>query len=408
MPETSYPKDRIRILLLENISPAAEQTFRDAGYALVDRRSRAMTEDELIDEIGSVHILGIRSKTHLTRRVLEAAENLWAVGCFCIGTNQVDLDAAAERGIAVFNSPFSNTRSVAELVIASAVMLIRRIPAKDRAAHAGVWAKDHTGCYELRNKTLGIVGYGRIGSQVSVLAEAFGMRVLFHDIESRMPMGNAHGATLDEVLSQSDVVTVHVPATPETKGMMTAERIATMGDDSILINMSRGNVVDLDALAGELRSGRLKGAAIDVYPQEPKRKGDAFDSPLRGLDNVFLTPHIGGSTEEAQYNIGIDAATKLVTYLETGSSMGSHTVPEVSVGPQDAVHRILHIHENVPGVLSAINGALSELGVNVIGQSLTTNQRLGYVVLDVARADSVDALHELRSLPHTIKARVLY
>jgi D-3-phosphoglycerate dehydrogenase / 2-oxoglutarate reductase len=405
---TSYPKEKISILLLENISDAAVAEFTTAGYH-VRKMSGALSEDDLINEIKDVHLLGIRSKTKVTRKVLESARKLQAVGCFCIGTNQVDLKAATEHGVAVFNAPYSNTRSVAELVIGLSIILIRRIVDKNAAAHNGIWMKEATGSYELRGKTLGIVGYGNIGSQVSVLAEGMGMNVIYYDAETKLPLGNAEQIrTLKELFGKSDIISLHVPSSKTTANMITKEVLADAKPGAIFINYARGEVVDLEALRDALTSGQLSGAAIDVFPVEPEKNGAAFSTPLQKLSNVILTPHIGGSTEEAQHNIGLDVSSKMLNYLEKGASFGSHTVPSISVPPIENTHRILHIHQNVPGVLSAINTALSANKINILGQYLKTNDQIGYVVLDVDTKLSQEALALLKEVAHTIKTRLLY
>jgi D-3-phosphoglycerate dehydrogenase len=406
---TSYPKEKIKVLLLENIHDEAVKAFKAAGYTNVQRLKKALPEEELIKEIKDTHLLGIRSKSHVTDKVLKAAKKLQAIGCFCIGTNQVDLQEATREGVAVFNAPYSNTRSVAELVIALSIMLIRRIPDKNGAAHQGIWMKESQGSYELRGKTLGIIGYGNIGSQVSVLAEALGMHVQYFDVETKLPLGNAvQIRTLKELMATSDIITLHVPASATTKGMITAGVLAHAKKGAILLNYARGNVVDLVALSKALKTGAISGAAIDVFPVEPEKNGDTFETPLRGLSNVILTPHIGGSTEEAQFNIGIDVSGKLLRYLETGSSFGSHTVPDLSIPIQDHTHRLLHIHKNVPGVLRDINTALSHKNINVLGQYLKTNEDIGYVVLDVNANMSKTAFELLSGVKHTIKTRLLY
>jgi len=406
---TSYPKEKIRILFLENISDLAVKNFQRHGYTQVEKITKAMTEDELIREIKDVHILGIRSKTQITPKILDAAKKLQAIGCFCIGVNQVDLNYATKNGVVVFNAPYSNTRSVAELVIGLSVMLIRRIPDKNKAAHEGIWKKDAKGSYELRGKTLGIIGYGNIGSQVSVLAEAMGMKVLFYDTETKLPLGNAEDAkSLKELVSKSDIITLHVPETPQTKNLVTRNVLKNFKKGSILINYARGEVVDLEALRDAIVEERLSGAAIDVYPWEPEKNGDRFQTPLQDLPNVILTPHIGGSTEEAQQNIGEDVSNKLYLYLEKGITFGSHTVPGLSLPPAEGAHRILHIHKNVPGVLSEINTELSNHKINILGQYLKTNDEIGYVVLDVDKKLSNQALQLLRDVKSTIKVRVLY
>lgn len=406
---TSYPKEKIRILFLENISDAAVKNFRQQGYVQVEKITKALTEDELTEEIKDVHILGIRSKTQVTKKILDAAKKLQAIGCFCIGVNQVDLKAATKNGVVVFNAPYSNTRSVAELVIGLAIMLIRRIPDKNKAAHEGIWMKDAKGSYELRGKTLGIIGYGNIGSQVSVLAEALGMKVLFYDVETKLPLGNASdGKTLKEVLSKADVVTLHVPETSQTKNLINKNNLKYFKKGAILINYARGEVVDLDALRKALLEEHIGGAAIDVFPWEPEKNGDRFQTPLQDLPNVILTPHIGGSTEEAQMNIGEDVSVKLFNYLEKGMTFGSHTVPALALPPQEGSHRILHIHKNVPGVLSEINTQLSKHKINIVGQYLKTNEDIGYVVLDVDKQLSNRALQLLKEVKDTIKVRMLY
>lgn len=394
---------------MENISDVAVEKFRAHGYDKVGKISKALTEEQLIDEIKDVHILGIRSKTQITPKVLAAAKKLQAIGCFCIGVNQVNLSAATENGVVVFNAPYSNTRSVAELVIGASIMLIRRIPDKNKAAHEGNWMKEAKGSYELRGKTLGIIGYGNIGSQVSVLAEAMGMKVLFYDVETKLPLGNAEDAkSLKTLLQRADVVTLHVPETNHTKNLINKTNLKYFKEGAILINYARGEVVDLDALAKALKSGHISGAAIDVYPWEPEKNGDTFTTPLQGIPNVILTPHIGGSTEEAQQNIGDDVSNKLFNYLEKGITFGSHTVPALALPPQEGSHRILHIHENVPGVLSEINTQLSNHKINILGQYLKTNDAIGYVVLDVDKQLSDRAVELLKHVKGTIKVRMLY
>jgi D-3-phosphoglycerate dehydrogenase / 2-oxoglutarate reductase len=407
--KTSYPKEKIRILFLENISDLAVKNFQRQGYTQVEKISKALTEDELVKEIKDVHILGIRSKTQITPKILEAAKKLQVIGCFCIGVNQVNLKAATKNGVVVFNAPYSNTRSVAELVMGLAIMLIRRIPDKNKAAHEGIWMKDAKGSFELRGKTLGIIGYGNIGSQVSVLAEGLGMKVIFYDVETKLPMGNASdGKTLKEVLGRADIVTLHVPETSQTKNIINKTTLKQFKKGSILINYARGEVVDLDALRKFIMDGHIGGAAIDVFPWEPEKNGDRFQNPLQDLPNVILTPHIGGSTEEAQQNIGEDVSIKLLNYLEKGITFGSHTVPALALPPQEGSHRILHIHNNVPGVLSAINTQLSKHNINIVGQYLKTNEDIGYVVLDVDKKLSSQALGLLKEVKETIKVRMLY
>lgn len=407
--KTSYPKEKINILFLENISDVAVKYFNSAGYSSVKKLTGALTEEQLIKEIKNVHLIGIRSKTQITARVLEAAEKLQAIGCFCIGVNQVDLKAATKQGVAVFNAPYSNTRSVAELVIGASIMLIRKIIDKNNAAHKGIWLKEAKGSYELRGKTLGIIGYGNIGSQLSVLAESLGMKVIFYDTETKLPLGNANAKkTLKELVSAADIVSLHVPELPSTKNLINKALLKSFKPGCILINYARGEVVDLDALAKSISEGQIGGAAIDVYPLEPEKNGDSFSSPLQGLGNVILTPHIGGSTEEAQQNIGDDVSNKLFNYLEKGGSYGSHTIPDLSLPPQENTHRILHIHNNVPGVLSEINTQLSKHHINIVAQYLKTNGTIGYVVLDVDKGLSKSAVELLRKVKATIKVRMLY
>jgi len=409
MEATSYPKEKIKVLLLENVSETAVRNFTRNGYTQVEKLTKALPEEELVNAMKNVHLLGIRSKTQITPRVLEAAKKLQAIGCFCIGVNQVDLEKATDCGVAVFNAPYSNTRSVAELVIGAAIMLIRRIPDKNAAAHKGIWLKEASGSYELRGKTLGIIGYGNIGSQVSVLAESLGMKVIFYDVETKLPLGNATDIrTLKDLLGKADVVTLHVPETAQTKNLINKTNLKHCKKGSIIINYARGEVIDLSALRKAIEEGQVAGAAVDVFPVEPEKNGDLFESPLQGLPNVILTPHIGGSTEEAQQNIGEDVSNKLLNYLEKGITFGSHTVPALSLPPQAGAHRILHIHQNVPGVLSAINGELSRHKINIVGQYLKTNESIGYVVVDVDKQLSRKAENLLREVPSTIKVRLLY
>ena len=406
---TSYPKDKIKILFLENISDAAIKVFRDAGYTDIKKIGGALSEDQLIDEIKNVHLLGIRSKTLVTEKVLKHAAKLQAIGCFCIGTNQVNIQAATKKGVVVFNAPYSNTRSVAELVIGASIILIRKILDKNNAAHKGIWQKDAKGSFELRGKTLGIIGYGNIGSQVSVLAEALGMKVIFYDAITKLPLGNAESRkSIKDIVSQADIVTLHVPETHQTKNLINKTVIKQFKKGGILINYARGEVVDLDALKIALQEGQLSGAAIDVFPWEPEKNGDVFTSPLQNIPNVLLTPHVGGSTEEAQYNIGEDVSAKLLQYLEVGATYGSHTVPEINLPSQEGTHRILHIHTNVPGVLSEINSSLSENKINILGQYLKTNDEIGYVVLDIDKKLSKNAVELLKQVKGTLKVRLLY
>jgi D-3-phosphoglycerate dehydrogenase / 2-oxoglutarate reductase len=407
--KTSYPKDKIKVLFLENISDAAVQYFKIQGYTDVKKISGALSEDELIKVIKDVHILGIRSKTFISKKVVDSAKKLQAIGCFCIGTNQVDMKACKQKGIAVFNAPYSNTRSVAELVIGSSIMLIRKIIDKNNAAHKGIWNKEAKGSFELRGKTLGLIGYGNIGTQTSIMAEAMGMKVKFYDIETKLPLGNAQAVkSIKELVSSADIISLHVPETSATKNLINKDVLKQFKQGSILINYARGEVVDLDALAAALKSKHISGAAIDVYPWEPEKNGDTFETPLQGLSNVILTPHIGGSTEEAQENIGEDVSIKLYQYLERGVSNGSLSIPTISLPPVDGAHRILHIHNNVPGVLSAINTVMSKNKINIVGQYLKTNDEIGYVVLDVDSKLSKTALALLKEVKETIRVRLLY
>lgn len=409
--KTSFPKQDIRVLLLEGVSQTSVDAFKAAGYSQIEYHSKALPEDELKARISEAHIVGLRSRTQLSAEVLADAKRLLAIGCFCIGTNQVDLEAAEQAGIPVFNAPYSNTRSVAELVVAQAVLLARGIPQKNAECHRGGWSKAATGSHEVRGKTLGIVGYGHIGTQVGVLAEALGMRVIFHDIETKLALGNAQpAASLDDLLARADIVTLHVPETPSTQWMIGAEQIAKMKRGAHLINAARGTVVVIEALAAALQSGQLGGAAVDVFPVEPKANGDEFQSPLRGLDNVILTPHIGGSTLEAQDNIGVEVAAKLIRYSDNGSTLSAVNFPEVTLPEHAGSLRLLHIHRNVPGVLSKINDIFSRHAVNIDGQFLRTDPKLGYVVIDIT-ADAAQAAaikDELAAIAGTLRTRVLY
>ena len=406
---TSFDKSKLKILLLEGIHPSAERIFRDAGYQNIETVKTALTGEELKSRLEGVHFLGIRSRTTLTRDIFEAADKLVAVGCYCIGTNQVDLTAATEHGVVVFNAPYSNTRSVAELVLAEAILLLRGIPEKNAKAHRGGWAKTANDSFEIRGKTLGIVGYGSIGSQLSVLAEGLGMRVIFYDVVSKLPLGNASQIpSLEALLGQADIVTLHVPDIPSTRNLIDQERISQMKPKSILINASRGTVVDIDALTKALADSHLLGTAIDVFPVEPKSNNDEFLSPLRGFDNAILTPHIGGSTQEAQENIGVEVAEKLVRYSDNGSTLTSVNFPEVALPPHPNHHRVLHVHENRPGVLSAINTVFAENQINIGSQFLQTSDKIGYVVIDVDRDYSDVALEKLSEIEGTIRCRVLF
>lgn len=406
---TSYPKEKINILFLENISDVAVKQFADAGYPNVKKLTGAVSEADLIKEIKNTHILGIRSKTQITPAVLAAAQKLQAIGCFCIGVNQVNLEAATGSGVAVFNAPYSNTRSVAELVIGAAIVLVRKVLDKSNAAHNGQWMKDASGAHELRGKTMGIIGYGNIGSQVSVLAESLGMKVIFYDAETKLPLGNASDSkSLKDLLQQSDVVTLHVPEISSTKNIINKTTLSHFKNGAVLINYARGTVVDLPALRKAILNGKIGGAAVDVFPVEPEKNGDEFVSELQGLPNVLLTPHIGGSTQEAQNNIGVDVSAKLFNYLEKGISTGSHSIPSLALPAQEGAHRILHIHRNVPGVLSQINTLLSKNNINILAQYLKTNDSIGYVVLDVDKSLSKNAMDLLKGVKETIKVRMLY
>jgi D-3-phosphoglycerate dehydrogenase len=407
--KTSFDKSRIKVLLLEGVHPSAVENLRNAGYTNVTALAHALQGSDLADALHDVHMLGIRSRTQLDAAAIRAAERLIAVGCFCIGTNQVDLAAATESGVPVFNAPYSNTRSVAELVLAEAILLLRGVPEKNAQMHRAVWTKSARTSFEVRGKTLGVVGYGNIGSQLGVLAEGLGMHVVFHDVVKKLNLGNARQVdTLDALLATADVVTLHVPATPQTRLLMDREAIGRMKQNAVLINASRGNVVDLEALAERLRAGTLLGAAIDVFPEEPRSNDEPFRSPLIGLDNVILTPHIGGSTQEAQANIGLEVAEKLIRYSDNGSSLSAVNFPEVALPEHPNQHRLLHVHRNVPGVLGAVNRILSDSKVNIAGQYLQTNSHIGYVVIDVEADYSADVLKALREVPGTIRARVLF
>jgi D-3-phosphoglycerate dehydrogenase len=412
--KTSFPKDKIEIVLLESIHPDGAADLEATGYSVRSHKG-ALEGEALLEEIRRAHVVGIRSKTTLTGDVLRACERLLAVGCFCAGTNQVDLDTAAALGVPVFNSPFSNTRSVAELTVAEIVCLHRRVTERSAAAHKGLWDKSATGSHEVRGRTLGIVGYGHIGSQVSVLAESMGMRVVYFDVASKLPLGNARQVgSLGELLAESDVVTIHVPETGTTRGLIGASQLGQMKAGSYLINNARGTVVDLDALADAVRSGHIAGAALDVFPEEPAKNGDLFVSPVQGLGNVILTPHIGGSTAEAQRSIALDVAHKLGRFIDTGSTVGSVNAPEVDLPEQPVTdggpraHRILNFHRNVPGVLGQIHKAAAELGVNISGQYLRTRGEVGYVVIDIDPADTQAFVERFNAIPETIRTRVLW
>ncbi len=398
-----------RILLLEGIHEAAVENLVVAGYPHVERLTHSLTGPDLLDAIADVDYIGIRSRTHIDANALAVAKNLKAIGCFCIGTNQVDIDQARRLGIPVFNAPFSNTRSVAELALADIILLMRRIPEKAARARRGEWAKTARHAYEVRGKRLGIVGYGRIGTQLGILAEGLGMRVLYYDIEHKLPLGNAVPVdSLPALLAEADVVSLHVPETPITRNMLDGDAIASMRPGSLLINAARGTVVDIDALADALESGHIGGAAIDVFPVEPKSDQETFESPLRRFDNVILTPHIGGATEEAQLNIAREVVAKLVKYDDNGSTVSAVNFPEVTIPDHEGRRRILHIHKNEPGVMERINRVFSARGVNVAAQYLETQADVGYVVMDLELDDARPLLDELRAIPATIRVRLLH
>jgi D-3-phosphoglycerate dehydrogenase len=407
-PATSYPKHKIKVLLLESIHQSANELILADGLQL-ETVAGALDEQALIEKIQDVHLVGLRSKTMITGDVLRAGKKLLGVGCFCIGTNQVDLATANTLGIPVFNAPFSNTRSVAELIISEIIALSRKVADNVRDMHQGIWKKSAKGSYEVRGKTLGIVGYGRIGRQVGVLAESMGLRVLFYDTAAQLPMGNNRSVTsLEEVLRQSDFVTLHVPAAQDTKNMIGAEQIAMMRPGSYLLNLSRGTVLVIEALAKALKDGHLAGAAIDVFPSEPRDNGPGFESALIGLKNVILTPHVGGSTEEAQEAIGREVGARLLDYLNMGVTTGAVNFPQVSPAPLEGSHRILNVHRNVPGVLSSINSIVSSMKANVTGQVLATDPNIGYLVMDVDRTLSEEVSAQVGALDTSIRTRILY
>lgn len=409
MSKVSLAKDKIKILLLEGVHQSAVETLKRNGYSNIDYVKTSLPEDELKERIKDVHFVGLRSRTHINKAVLDSAEKLVAIGCFCIGTNQVDLDAARERGIAVFNAPFSNTRSVAELVLGEILLLLRGIPERNAAAHRGGWLKTANGSFEARGKTLGIIGYGHIGTQLGIMAENIGMNVEFYDIEDKLSLGNATQVhNLTQLLQRSDIISLHVPETPQTKNLIGTAELAVMKQGSILINASRGTVVDIDALAEALTEKKLSGAAIDVFPAEPKSNDEEFVSPLRQFDNVILTPHIGGSTQEAQENIGIEVAGKLAKYSDNGSTITAVNFPEVSLPELANRSRLLHVHHNRPGVLTQINQAFAQHGINIAAQYLQTDASIGYVVIDVDTDQSEVALKELSAVEGTIRARILH
>lgn len=409
MSKESLPKEKIRILLLEGVHTSAVETLENNGYTNIEYLKTSLPENELIEKVRDAHFVGIRSRTQLNEAVFAQASKLVAVGCFCIGTNQVDLEAAGRRGIPVFNAPFSNTRSVAELVLGQIILLLRGIPSKNAKAHRGEWEKSAAGSFEARGKTLGIIGYGHIGTQLSILAEHLGMRVQFFDIEDKLVLGNATQVkSLSRLLSTSDVVSLHVPETPQTQNMIDTKALEKMKPGSILINASRGTVIDIDALATALGNGHLSGAAIDVFPVEPKSNSEEFESELRGFDNVILTPHVGGSTQEAQQNIGIEVAGKLAKYSDNGSTLSAVNFPEVSLPEHTERSRLLHIHHNRPGMLTQINHAFADQGINIEAQYLQTKGDIGYVVVDVEADRGYDALDQLQKIEGTIKTRILH
>jgi D-3-phosphoglycerate dehydrogenase len=406
---TSLDKSKIKFLLLEGIHESALRTLKSHGYKNIEAVKGSISQQELLKKVKDIHFIGIRSRTQLTDVVFSAAEKLLAVGCFCIGTNQVNLDAALTKGVPVFNAPYSNTRSVAELVIAQAILLLRRVPEKNLLAHQGIWQKSAAGSFEARGKKLGIVGYGSIGSQLSVLAESMGMKVFLHDSVTKLPLGNANQVdSLEALMRECDVLSLHVPENRETRNMIGADELKWMKPESVVINASRGSVVDLDALAVALRENRIAGAAIDVFPHEPASNQDEFTSPLRGIPNCILTPHVGGSTMEAQENIGIEVSEKLIKYSDNGSSFNSVNFPEVTLPAYSGKHRLLHIHQNRPGVLSEINIVFAKNGININSQYLQTNNEVGYVVMDVDAEHSKEALNRLNEIDGTIRCRVLF
>ena len=406
---TSLDKSKIKFLLLEGIHESALRTLKSHGYKNIEAVKGSISEQELLKKVKDIHFIGIRSRTQLSDVVFSAAEKLLAVGCFCIGTNQVNLDAALTKGVPVFNAPYSNTRSVAELVIAQAILLLRRVPEKNLLAHQGIWQKSAAGSFEARGKKLGIVGYGSIGSQLSVLAESMGMKVFLHDSVTKLPLGNANQVdSLEALMRECDVLSLHVPENPETRNLIGADELRWMKPESVVINASRGSVVDLDALAVALRENRIAGAAIDVFPHEPASNQDEFTSPLRGIPNCILTPHVGGSTMEAQENIGIEVSEKLIKYSDNGSSFNAVNFPEVTLPAYSGKHRLLHIHQNRPGVLSEINIVFAKNGININSQYLQTNNEVGYVVMDVDAEHSKEALNRLNEIDGTIRCRVLF
>jgi D-3-phosphoglycerate dehydrogenase / 2-oxoglutarate reductase len=411
MSKTSLDKSKIRILLLEGVHESAVEAFRADGYTEIERHPKSLPPAILREAVGDAYFIGIRSATELSAEIFKAAPRLIGVGAFCIGTNQIDLECAREHGVPVFNAPFSNTRSVAELVIAETILLMRGIPLRNASTHRGGWMKTATGSHEVRGKTLGIVGYGHIGTQVGLLAEALGMRVLYYDIEAKLALGNARAASsLGELLAAADVVTLHVPETAQTYCMIGRDELAQMKPGARLINAARGTIVDIEALTAALKENRVSGAALDVFPVEPKT-GEEFQSPLREFDNVLLTPHVGGSTEEAQESIGAEVAAKLLKYSNNGSTLSAVNFPEVSLPEHPGKHRLLHIHKNRPGVMSALNGIFSEAEINISAEYLQTDPKIGYVVVDVDTdepGESAELRRRIDAVPGTIRTRVLY
>ncbi|MGR6862340.1 phosphoglycerate dehydrogenase [Aliivibrio salmonicida] len=409
MAKVSLEKEKIKILLLEGLHPSCVEVFQADGYTNIEYHKGSLSEEELLEAVKDVHFIGLRSRTQLTKEVFDAANKLVAVGCFCIGTNQVNLTAAAKRGIPVFNAPFSNTRSVAELVLGQILLLLRGIPEKNAQAHRGIWKKSADASFEARGKRLGIVGYGHIGTQLGILAENLGMRVYYYDIENKLSLGNATQIqTMSELLNKCDVISLHVPETAGTKDMMGAEEFSRMKPGAIFINAARGTVVKIPDLCDALESGHLGGAAIDVFPTEPKTNAEPFESPLQKFDNVILTPHVGGSTQEAQENIGVEVAGKLTKYSDNGSTLSSVNFPEVSLPLHTDTSRLLHIHENRPGILTKINSIFADEGINIAAQYLQTSAEMGYVVIDVETARSEEALTQLKAIEGTIRARILH
>jgi D-3-phosphoglycerate dehydrogenase len=404
----SYPKNRIKVLLLEGIHEDAVEQLKTEGYQ-VDLLPGSLTEEELCEAVKGKHILGIRSKTQITQRVVDAADRLLAIGAFCIGTNQIDLEACMQKGISVFNAPFSNTRSVVELVIGEMIMLMRGTHQKSMNMHRGVWNKSAKGSFEIRGKRLGIVGYGNIGSQLSVLAEGLGMHVMYFDTEEKLALGNAVKAnSLRDLMRKSDVVSLHVDGNPQNDGMIGKKELGWMNEGAVFINLARGKVVDLQALKTALETGKIAGAAIDVFPVEPKSNDEPFENPLTGMENVILTPHVGGSTIEAQKNIAAYVPEALVNYVNTGDSFASVNLPNIRVPQLKGAHRLLHIHENIPGIMARINNIFSRFNINVVGQHLATNHEIGYLITDIDKEYNSDVVDELKRIDHTIKLRVLY